>query len=37
VDIDRLLERVAAKSLDKVRPTKGEFSQENIIGAGKGR
>jgi hypothetical protein len=28
VDIDRLLERVAAKSLDKVRPTKGEFSQD---------
>jgi hypothetical protein len=28
VDIDRLLERVAAKSLDKVRPTKGEFNQD---------
>jgi hypothetical protein len=24
----RLLERVAAKSLDKVRPTKGEFNQD---------
>jgi hypothetical protein len=28
VDIDRILERVAAKSLDQVRPTKGEFSQD---------
>jgi hypothetical protein len=31
VDIDRLLERVAAKSLDKVRPTKGEFNQTSIL------
>ena len=28
VDIDRILEKVAAKSLDRVRPTKGEFDQD---------